>query len=144
MRFFAFLFFLIEAIFIYLFVDKFGFLNYFLEVLVSGFVGIALLLNAGFSSLNSPQVAFKSFLGGNLFSQLGLSFGGMLLFLPGILTDIFGIAVVVFSLIFKKNVAKNESYQEFKFQNFSEHGTKKDEGEIIVDVEVIEEPERVN
>ena len=71
MRFFAFLFFLIEAVFIYLFVDKFGFLNYFLEVLVSGFVGIALLFNAGFSSLNSPQVAFKSFLGGNLFSQLG-------------------------------------------------------------------------
>ena len=143
MRFFVFLFFLIEAIFIYLFVDKFGFLNYSLEVLVSGFVGIALLLNAGFSSLNSPQVAFKSFLGGNLFSQLGLSFGGMLLFLPGILTDIFGIAVVVFSLVFKKNAAKNESYQEFKFQNFSEHGTKKDEGEII-DVEVIEEPKRVN
>ena len=143
MRFFAFLFFLIESIFIYLFVDKFGFLNYFLEVLVSGFVGIALLLNAGFSSLNSPQVAFKSFLGGNLFSQLGLSFGGMLLFLPGILTDIFGIAVVVFSLVFKKNAAKNESYQEFKFQNFSEHGTKKDDGEII-DVEVIEEPKRVN
>ena len=143
MRFFAFLFFLIEAVFIYLVVDKFGFLNYFLEVLVSGFVGIALLLNAGFSSLNSPQVAFKSFLGGNLFSQLGLSFGGMLLFLPGILTDIFGIAVVVFSLVFKKNAAKNESYQEFKFQNFSEHGTKKDDGEII-DVEVIEEPKRVN
>ena len=143
MRFFAFLFFLIEAIFIYLFVDKFGFLNYFLEVLVSGFVGIALLLNAGFSSLNSPQVALKSFLGGNLFSQLGLSFGGMLLFLPGILTDIFGIAVVIFSLIFKKNVAKNESYQEFKFQNFSEQSAKKYEGEII-DVEVIEEPKRVN
>ena len=143
MRFFAFLFFLIEAVFIYLFVDKFGFLNYFLEVLVSGFVGIALLLNAGFSSLNSPQVALKSFLGGNLFSQLGLSFGGALLFLPGSLTDIFGIAVVVFSLVFKKNAAKNESYQEFKFQNFSEQGSKKDEGEII-DVEVIEEPKRVN
>jgi len=143
MRFFAFLFFLIEAVFIYLFVDKFGFLNYFLEVLVSGFVGIALLFNAGFSSLNSPQVAFKSFLGGNLFSQLGLSFGGALLFLPGILTDIFGIAVVVFSLVFKKNAAKNESYQEFKFQNFSEQDTKKDDGEII-DVEVIEEPKRVN
>ena len=142
MRFFAFLFFLIEAIFIYLFVDKFGFLNYFLEVLVSGFVGIAFLLNAGFSSLNSPQVALKSFLGGNLFSQLGLSFGGMLLFLPGILTDIFGIAVVIFSLIFKKNAAKNESYQEFKFQNFSEQSAKKDDGEII-DVEVIEEPKRV-
>ena len=117
MRFFAFLFFLIEAVFIYLFVDKFGFLNYFLEVLVSGFVGIAL--------------------------QLGLSFGGALLFLPGILTDVFGIAVVVFSLVFKKNVAKNESYQEFKFQNFSEQGSKKDDGEII-DVEVIEEPKRVN
>ena len=143
MRFFAFLFFLIEAVFIYLFVDKFGFLNYFLEVLVSGFVGIALLLNAGFFSLNSPQVAFKSFIGGNLFSQLGLSFGGVLLFLPGILTDIFGIAVVVFSLVFKKNAAKNESYQEFKFQNFSEQGSKKDDGEII-DVEVIEEPKRVN
>ena len=143
MRFFAFLFFLIEAVFIYLFVDKFGFLNYFLEVLVSGFVGIAFLLNAGFSSLNSPQVAFKSFFGGNLFSQLGLSFGGMLLFLPGILTDVFGLAVVVFSLIFKKNVAKNESYQEFKFQNFSERAPRENEGEII-DVEVVEEPKRVN
>jgi len=143
MRFFAFLFFIIEAVLIYVFVDKFGFLNYFLEVLVSGFVGMALLLNAGFSSLNSPQVAFKSFLGGNLFSQLWLSFGGMLLFLPGILTDIFGIAVVVFSLIFKKNIAKNESYQEVKFQNFSEQSAKKDDGEII-DVEVIEEPKRVN
>ncbi|MBF0917083.1 MAG: FxsA family protein [Campylobacter sp.] len=127
----------------HLFVDKFGFLNYFLEVLVSGFVGIALLFNAGFSSLNSPQVAFKSFLGGNLFSQLGLSFGGALLFLPGILTDIFGIAVVVFSLVFKKNVAKNESYQEFKFQNFSERTPRENDGEII-DVEVIEEPKRVN
>ena len=143
MRFFTFLFFIMEVVLIYVFVDKFGFLNYFLEVLASGFVGIALLLNAGFSSLNSPQVALKSFLGGNLFSQLGLSFGGMLLFLPGILTDIFGIAVVIFSLIFKKNVAKNESYQEFKFQNFSEQSAKKDEGEII-DVEVIEEPKRVN
>ena len=66
-----------------------------------------------------------------------------MLFLPGVLTDIFGIAVVVFSLVFKKNAAKNESYQEFKFQNFSEHGSKKDDGEII-DVEVIEEPKRVN
>ena len=143
MRFFAFLFFIIEAALIYVFVDKFGFLNYFFEVLVSGFVGIALLLNSGFSSLNSPQTAFASFLGGNLFSKLGLGFGGALLFLPGILTDIFGIAVVVFSLVFKKNVAKNESYQEFKFQNFSEQGSKKDDGEII-DVEVIEEPKRVN
>ena len=142
MRFFAFLFFIIEAALIYVFVDKFGFLNYFLEVLVSGFVGIALLFNAGFSSLNSPQMAFKSFLGGNLFSQLGLSFGGALLFLPGILTDVFGIAVVIFSLIFKKNVAKNESYQEFKFQNFSERTPRENEGEII-DVEVIEEPKRV-
>ena len=59
MRFFAFLFFLIEAVFIYLFVDKFGFLNYFLEVLVSGFVGIALLFNAGFSSLNSIEFLVK-------------------------------------------------------------------------------------
>ena len=142
MRFFVFLFFIIEAVLIYVFVDKFGFLNYFLEVLVSGFVGIALLFNAGFSSLNSPQMAFKSFLGGNLFSQLGLSFGGALLFLPGILTDVFGIAVVVFSLIFKKNVAKNESYQEFKFQNFNERAPRQDEGEII-DVEVIEEPKSV-
>ena len=143
MRFFAFLFFIIEAALIYVYVDKFGFLNYFLEVLVSGFVGIALLFNAGFSSLNSPQVAFKSFLGGNLFSQLGLSFGGVLLFLPGILTDVFGIAVVVFSLIFKKNAAKNDSYQEFKFQNFSERTPRENEGEII-DVEVVEEPKRVN
>ena len=143
MRFFAFLFFIIEAALIYVFVDKFGFLNYFLEVLVSGFVGIALLFNAGFSSLNSPQTAFASFLGGNLFSQLGLGFGGALLFLPGILTDVFGIAVVVFSLIFKKNVAKNESYQEFKFQNFSERTPRENEGEII-DVEVVEEPKRVN
>ena len=142
MRFFALLFFIIEAALIYVFVDKFGFLNYFLEVLVSGFVGIALFLNAGFSSLNSPQVAFKSFLGGNLFSQLGLSLGGALLFLPGILTDVFGIAVIVFSLIFKKNVAKNESYQEFKFQDFSERAPRENEGEII-DVEVIEEPKRV-
>ena len=142
MRFFVFLFFIIEAVLIYVFVDKFGFLNYFLEVLVSGFVGIALLFNAGFSSLNSPQMAFKSFLDGNLFSQLGLSFGGALLFLPGILTDVFGIAVVVFSLIFKKNVAKNESYQEFKFQNFNERAPRQDEGEII-DVEVIEEPKSV-
>ena len=142
MRFFAFLFFLIEAALIYVFVDKFGFLNYFLEVLVSGFIGMALLFNAGFSSLNSPQMAFKSFLGGNLFSQLGLSFGGALLFLPGILTDVFGIAVVVFSLIFKKNVAKNESYQEFKFQNFNERTPRQDDGEII-DVEVVEEPKSV-
>jgi len=66
-----------------------------------------------------------------------------LLFLPGILTDVFGIAVVVFSLIFKKNVAKNESYQEFKFQDFSERTPRENEGEII-DVEVIEEPKRVN
>ncbi|WP_462104521.1 FxsA family protein [Campylobacter concisus] len=141
MRFFVFLFFIIEAALIYVFVDKFGFLNYFFEVLVSGFVGIALLFNARFSSLNSPQMAFKSFLGGNLFSQLGLSFGGVLLFLPGILTDVFGIAVVIFSLIFKKNVAKNESYQEFKFQNFSERTPRENEGEII-DVEVIEEPKK--
>ncbi len=142
MRFFAFLFFIIEAVLIYVFVDTFGFLNYFLEVLVSGFVGIALLFNAGFSSLNSPQMAFKSFLGGNLFSQLGLSFGGALLFLPGILTDVFGIAVVVFSLIFKKKTEKNESYQEFKFQNFNERAPRQDEGEII-DVEVVEEPKSV-
>ena len=143
MRFFAFLFFIIEAVLIYVFVDKFGFLNYFFEVLVSGFVGIALILNSGFSSLNSPQTAFASFLGGNLFSQIGLGFGGALLFLPGILTDVFGVTVVVFSLIFKKNVAKNESYQEFKFQNFSQHASRENEDEII-DVEVVEEPKRVN
>ena len=143
MRFFAFLFFIIEAVLIYVFVDKFGFLNYFFEVLVSGFVGIALILNSGFSSLNSPQTAFASFLGGKLFSQIGLGFGGALLFLPGILTDVFGVTVVVFSLIFKKNVAKNESYQEFKFQNFSQHASRENEDEII-DVEVVEEPKRVN
>ena len=51
--------------------------------------------------------------------------------------------MVVFSLIFKKNVAKNESYQEFKFQNFSERAPRENEGEII-DVEVVEEPKRVN
>ena len=45
--------------------------------------------------------------------------------------------------MFKKNAAKNESYQEFKFQNFSERAKKENDGEII-DVEVIEEPKRVN
>jgi len=119
MRFFAFLFFLSEAVFIYLFVDKFGFLNYFLEVLVSGFVGIALLFNAGFSSLNSPQVAFKSFLGGNLFSQLGLSFGGALLFLPGILTDIFGIAIL------RKMQRKMRAIRSLNFKTLASRAVKK-------------------
>lgn len=137
------------AIEIYLiaeFVDEVGFLAFVLEVVVSALFGFGILIsqfgniNDGLKSIMTFKLSLGSFLGRSIFRLIG----GILLIIPAILSDIFGITFFVISLLFKAESQhfQNDFFSDSKFNDFNDDFKRQDSaknGDEIIDVEVIEQ-----
>ncbi len=106
-----------------------GWLFTFLEIIISGFLGIFIIMNFKYSvaesmiELVTKQITHREFLSMHIFSLIGAIF----LIIPGFLSDFIGLAMqfqyfadYIASLFFKEKISK---------------GDKKDE--TVIDVEVI-------
>ncbi len=116
------------------FIASSGVLAFFGEIFLSAVVGLWLVGGAGV--LGSFFARFDGSLGA-VFSQMGLAFGGFLLFLPGILGDCVGGAVVVLSLalrLFGRGGGQNS-------QNSRNSREQTPPREDVIDVEIIDEKE---
>ena len=113
--------FFVEIFFIVEFADEFGILSLFAEMIVSAILGFGILFsqasNLSFAYNEILSGGIGSFIGRNLFRLLG----AIMLIIPGILCDIFGICFVVVSLFFRPKEIKKE------------------ESSDIIDVEIIED-----
>lgn len=137
------------AIEIYLiaeFVDEVGFLAFVLEVVVSALFGFGILIsqfgniNDSLRSIMTFKLSLGSFLGRSIFRLIG----GILLIIPAILSDIFGITFFVISLLFKAESQhfQNDFFSDSKFNDFNDDFKRQDStknGDEIIDVEVIEQ-----
>ena len=107
-----------------------GGLGTFAEIMLSGFVGLVLLLNVKTTMMESLKamsnncITMKEFQELNIFALLG----AVLLILPGILSDIIGVLMQfsVFTALIESRFSKNKS----------ECKTKKGEDNVI-DVEIV-------
>ncbi|MGH1600659.1 hypothetical protein [Campylobacter majalis] len=114
---------IIEFIVAYFFVLSYGFGYLVIEILLSAAVGIALLFSAGFGGIGGFSLTPAK-----IFSSIGFGLAGFLLFMPGILSDIFGVIIAIVSFVFK-----NKNSSDLKSENFR---YKDDE---IIDVQVVDE-----
>ncbi|ASM38343.1 MAG: FxsA family protein [Campylobacter sputorum] len=120
----AFIYIFIEIFIIYAFIDEYGFLKFLLEIIISAVIGLMLMFKFGFinmANLSSPM---------QMISNFGISIGGFLLMLPGLMCDIVGLCVIIFSVFANKKIDKN--------YNFKKGNTNED----IIDVEVIDEDKK--
>ncbi|CZE47856.1 FxsA family protein [Campylobacter geochelonis] len=126
-----------EAIFIYLFISKFGFLNFILEVILSGILGVFIIFKLGFSNFTNQ---IKILTPSSLFGNLGSVFGALLLVLPGIFSDVAGILVLVVSFFINKKLKTKENEYN-NTQDYTQNFTQKPryDNDDIIDVEIIEE-----
>ncbi|MCR4942813.1 MAG: FxsA family protein [Campylobacter sp.] len=117
---------ILEFILAYFFANAYGILALLFEVFASSMLGIFFILQGGITNFRSnlSQNSFENFV--DFYKILGMAFGGLLLFLPGLFSDILGIIILIFSL-FKKGENTN-----YKRQNDYE-------SEEVIDVEVIDD-----
>lgn len=124
--------FVIELVCVVLYISKYGILNFFGEVFLSGIFGFFLVLSYGFSNFYSK---FENLNLKNVFGSMGLVVGGFLLMVPGILSDIFAVFIISISLILKLI-----SY--LQTPTHEEYCTKEDYKDDVIDVEIIDETKR--
>lgn len=124
----------LEIVMVVLYVLEFGFLSFFSEIFLSALIGVLLIFNYGFSNLfyGINQFNIK-----DIFGSLGLAVGGFALIIPGMLSDIFGLMVIVVAFSLKlyakfSNTQPNQHHSQ-KNQN------RQNEDDDIIDVEIIEE-----
>ncbi|CBG40516.1 FxsA family protein [Helicobacter mustelae] len=111
--------------------DRIGFMWAFVEVIVSACIGTLVLLNTkmgileALNGLSAPQIDPSNFVRGN-FAKV---FGALLLILPGVLSDILGLVLLINAYFILRS----------KPRDFHKNQSQKDE---IIDVEVEEAGER--
>lgn len=140
----------IEFYLIVEFIDEAGFLAFILEIIISALLGFGILasqfgsINDNLRNLMAFRLSLGSFLGRSIFRFIS----GVLLIIPAILSDIFGITFFIISLLFKAESQKSSHYfysdsANFDFDtesrsNFAESSKFKTKQDDIIDVEVIE------
>jgi 2-isopropylmalate synthase (alpha-isopropylmalatesynthase) (alpha-IPM synthetase) len=130
LKFFTLPYLILELITAYFFIHLYGFFNLVLETIFTGIIGILLMSSVGFFEMFSRLILIGT---RDIFGKLGIALGGFLLFIPGILTDIFGILIVIIGLLnSKRDIQNTPKIFEENFINT------RNDGEII-DVEIIEE-----
>ena len=137
-------------------IDEWGFLAFIIEIAVSAFVGFGILasqfsvMSESLRNIMAFNISISNFLGRSILRALG----GILLILPFVLSDIFGLTFFVMSLFFK--VTERESADDFSndfshnferefdfsrdFRDSRTSRTSNDSSEII-DAEIIERVE---
>ena len=122
----CFLYLFFEVLVSYEVIGMIGVLGFVLEIIVTGFLGIGILMNFriflsdALMRLRSRELSYEAFISSNVFRILG----AILLILPGALTDIIGI-LMQFSVV-----------GLLKF--FMKGKRRRQDGSEIIDVEVIE------
>ncbi|OCX42819.1 hypothetical protein A7X81_05720 [Campylobacter ornithocola] len=122
---------ILELIVSILFITFFGFLNFFMIVFVSMFLG-AIFLAKTWTNLITMQNNTNT----NLFSMIklfSLTIVGILLLIPGILSTFLGILLLFFMMVLKL----------FTNQKSKNHHQTNNEEEII-DVEIVQEHKKCN
>ncbi|MDL0088329.1 FxsA family protein [Campylobacter gastrosuis] len=98
-----------EIIVIYFYIDSYGFFSYFIEAILSGVLGFFLIFKIGFENLKNSLVSSSL---GSIFSSFGVGFGGFLILMPGILSDIFGLIIALASILIKpKDDTRNQNFR---------------------------------
>lgn len=121
--------FVIEIVCVFIYIINYGFLNFLGEVFLSGIIGIILIFSYGFLNLYSNIVSINL---KDIFGSMGIAFGGMLLIVPGILSDIFAVFIIVISLILK-------IFVRFSTNTYNDNDRFRDD---IIDVEIIDEKDK--
>lgn len=122
-----------EIICIIFYISNFGFLNYLGEVFLSAIIGFILVFSYGFLNFYNK---FRILSLKTVFGSMGLVIGGILLILPGILSDFIAVFVIAISLILKLfGYMQEDNFQEDKFN--SKVNTNDDDD--MIDVEIIDE-----
>ncbi|EKJ0568296.1 FxsA family protein [Campylobacter fetus] len=121
--------FVIEIVCVFIYIINYGFLNFLGEVFLSGIIGIILIFSYGFLNLYSNIVSINL---KDIFGSMGIAFGRMLLIVPGILSDIFAVFIIVISLILK-------IFVRFSTNTYNDNDRFRDD---IIDVEIIDENKR--
>ena len=123
----------IEIFLIAEFVDEAGFLAFILEIIISALLGFGILasqlgsINDNLRNLMAFRLSLGSFLGRSIFRFIG----GVLLIIPAILSDIFGVTFFIISLLFKAESQHINS-------EFESYGDSKPHNDEVIDVEVVE------
>jgi UPF0716 family protein affecting phage T7 exclusion len=113
-----------------------GGLATFIEILLSAFIGIAILVNfrqtlvENFTAVSYHQIDLEQFQRLNLFTLVGAIF----LIVPGFFTDILGL-LMQFSVFTSVFVNRYNVKSKSKNQNYENQNTKKDSD--VIDVEII-------
>lgn len=124
----------IEIFLIAEFVDEAGLLAFILEIIISALLGFGILasqlgsINDNLRNLMAFRLSLGSFLGRSIFRFIG----GVLLIIPAILSDIFGITFFIISLLFK---AESQNIKS----EFESYGDAKSHNDEVIDVEVVEQ-----
>lgn len=117
------------------FIDEMGFLAFILEIIISAILGFGILasqfgsINTSLRSIMEFRLSVGSFLGRSICRLIG----GILLIIPAILSDIFGVTFFIISLLFKA-----QSQESSFFSDNVNNSTKHKSNEEIIDVEVVE------
>lgn len=120
----------IELIGVLYVANRWGVFSMFAEVIVSAFIGVLVLINTQASisdtlgGLRQSRVGAKDFIRGN-FAKV---FGGILLILPGVFCDIFGVIILINAYFILKN-SHDDPYPPR-----SQH-----QEEEIIDIEVVQD-----
>ena len=131
----------LEIVAAYFFIHAYGFLNLVFEVIASAVLGLFFMFRVGFFQLTSNIAFFKP---ADVFSSVGMAIGGFFMFIPGLITDVFGAAIVAVAFFANlKNGGERKSGSEYYHEKFESGQSKpRDDGEII-DVEVVEEKRQI-
>lgn len=119
----------LEIVLMVLYILEFGFLSFFIEIFLSAIIGVILLFNYGFSNLFNNINYFNI---RDIFGSLSLAIGGFALIIPGMLSDIFGLVVILIALGLKL-------YSKFGGTKYSDQTYQSKYDDEIIDVEIIEE-----
>ncbi len=125
LRLFFFLYLLVEIIGIFYITKHIGLFAMFAEVVISAFIGGLLLLNIRadvmdtLSGLSQNKRDFRGFVRGS-FAKV---FGSILLILPGVFCDVFGVIILINAFFILRN----------KQQDLHHHD------EDIIDIEIVDE-----
>ena len=132
---------ILEIVAAYFFIHAYGFLNLVLEVIATAILGLFFMFRVGFFQLTSNIAFFKP---SDVFSSVGMAIGGFFMFIPGLITDVLGAAIVAVAFFANlKNGGERARAGEFYREKFESGQNKpRDDGEII-DVEVVDEKRQI-
>ncbi|MCV3418435.1 FxsA family protein [Campylobacter lari] len=120
---------ILELIASILFITFFGFLNFFMIVFASMFLG-AMFLAKTWTNLITMQNTNTNLFG--MIKLFSLTIVGILLLIPGILSTFLGILLLFFMMVLKLFTKQKRKYQQTNNE------------EEIIDVEIIQEHKKCN